>query len=130
MLARHMRMRHNQGVVEVVVTAEFRGWYEALSARDQRPVAHAVGLLEEMGVDLGFPHSSAIEGSKVAMRELRVKAHGKQVRIFYVFDVERQAVLLVAGDKVGKGRFYEVMVPRAEKLWDAYLAETKKGRKP
>ena len=118
-------------MVEVVVTAEFRGWYEALSAQDQEPVRHVVELLKEFGVDLGYPHSSAIQGSAIAMRELRIKSRGKQIRVFYVFDMERQAVLLIAGDKVGKGRFYEVMVPRATKIWDEYataLAATSKGK--
>jgi hypothetical protein len=60
------------------------------------------------------------------MRELRVKTRGKQIRIFYVFDVERQAVLLIGGDKVGHDRFYEVMVARAETAWAEYLSETKR----
>jgi hypothetical protein len=113
-------------MVEVVVTAEFRKWYEALSARDQEPIIHAVKLLQDAGVALPFPHSSAIAGSKIAMRELRIKSRGKQIRVFYVFDAERQAVLLIAGNKVGNKRFYEEMVPRAERLWDEYLTEVNK----
>ena len=45
------------------------------------------------------------------------------LRVFYAFDPHRQAVLLIGGDKTGDDRFYEVMVPRADALFDAYLAE-------
>lgn len=54
--------------------------------------------------------------------------------MFYVFDPERQAVLLIGGDKTGDDRFYEVMVPRADQVFDGYLAaqalkKTKKEKK-
>ncbi|HJS58533.1 MAG TPA: hypothetical protein VKA01_10565 [Vicinamibacteria bacterium] len=55
-------------MVEVNVTDDFRGWYEGLTAEEQGSVAFVVGLLEEKGVTLGYPYSSVIEGSKVAMR--------------------------------------------------------------
>jgi hypothetical protein len=53
--------------------------------------------------------------------------------VFYVFDPDRQAVLLIGGDKTGDERFYEVMVPRADQIFDAYLADRaarKKEKKP
>lgn len=43
--------------------------------------------------------------------------------MFYGFDPERQAVLLLGGDKSGKARFYEEHLPRAERLWEQYLRE-------
>lgn len=118
-------------MVEVVVTAEFRSWYDALSEQDQEPIILAVTRLREAGIALPYPLSSAIRGTAVALRELRIKSRGKQIRVFYAFDVERHAVLLIAGNKVGNNRFYEEMVPRAERLWDQYLAEISKptGRK-
>jgi hypothetical protein len=36
-----------------------------------------VGLLEAKGLALGYPHSSAIEGSRHALRELRVQSGGR-----------------------------------------------------
>lgn len=114
-------------MVEVVGTLEFAEWYQALDEDDTRAVTRCVDVLEIQGVSLGFPLSSAIKGSQVALRELRVKSHGKQIRVFYIFDVARQAVLLIGGDKVGDDRFYEVMIPRAEKIWAEYLSGS--GRK-
>lgn len=110
-------------MVEVVVTDEFREWYEALEHFDQEAVERVVALLQERGVHLGFPYSSSIAGSRHALRELRVQMRGKPFRIFYAFDPRRQAVLLLAGDKTGERRFYDVMVPRAEAIWAQYLEE-------
>ena len=71
---------------------------------------------------LGFPHSSAIHGSKLRLRELRVSAEGKALRILYAFDPWRSAVLLIGGSKVGHGnRFYAEAVPKAERLYEEYV---------
>lgn len=111
-------------MVEVVFTNEFGEWWDGLSEAQQKDVAVKVKLLEESGVALGFPHSSAIVGARIALRELRVQSGGHPLRILYVFDPQRQAVLLVAGDKTGRDRFYEEMVPVAERLYEGYLKET------
>jgi hypothetical protein len=128
MLAPHMRVSHNQGVVEVVGTDEFEAWFLGLDELDQDSVGRTVDMLEMEGVALRFPHSSAINGTRYPLRELRIKSRGKQIRVFYAFDPARQAALLIGGDKVGDDRFYEVMIPRAEKIWLEYLSETQGGR--
>jgi hypothetical protein len=90
-------------------------------------VTFSVKLLEERGVTLPFPHSSAIEGTKPAMRELPVQSKGEPLRVLYIFDPKRQAVLLVGGNKTGDDRFYEREVPHAEKVYQQYLeAEAKR----
>ncbi len=111
-------------MVEVVVTNEFRVWYGALAASDQDAVRRVVNLLEHRGVGLGEPYSSALIGSKHALRELRIQSRGRPIRVFYAFDSRRQAVLLIAGNKTGANRFYEVFIPKAERIWEEYLAET------
>jgi hypothetical protein len=110
-------------MAEVIVTDEFKAWYEDLSEGHQDSVFHVVGLLEGRGTTLGFPHSSDLKGTKVALRELRVKAQGAQIRVAYAFDPERNAVLLLGGDKTGDDRFYEWLIPAAEKIWAQYLVE-------
>lgn len=81
----------------------------------------AVGLLENVGVALGYPRSSAIEGASFALRQLRIQSQGRPLRVFYAFDPKRQAVLLIGGDKTGDARFYETMVSLAERIWKEYL---------
>ncbi len=106
-------------------TEVFAAWFRGLSAPMQARVTFVVTLLATEGVRLGFPYSSAIEGSAVALRELRVQAGGRPVRIFYAFDPARRAVLLCGGDKTGKKRFYEEQVREAERLFAEWVARAR-----
>jgi hypothetical protein len=110
---------------EIVVTEEFKSWLLKLDKQQQNGVAQVVKLLEVKGTDLGAPYSSAIRGSKYALRELRKKTGSHVLRIFYAFDPKRQAVLLIGGDKRGKDqkKFYSKMTKVAEMLWEEYLED-------
>ena len=47
-----------------------------------------------------------------------------EIRILFVFDPWRAAILLVAGDKSGDwARWYRRAIPRAERLYQEYLTE-------
>ena len=111
-------------MVEVVVTEEFTAWYEDLSQEEQESVGQRVSQLEQAGVALPYPFSSGIIGSRFPLRELRIQHAGEPYRVFYAFDPKRQAVLLIGGNKVGRDRFYEEMIPKAERIWEEYLRET------
>lgn len=109
---------------EVEYTDTFGDWWETLTEIEQESVAYSVGLLEAKGMALGHPHSSKIKGSKHAhMRELRVQHQGRPYRVFYAFDPRRNSILLLGGDKTGDGRFYERMIPEADRLYDEHLKE-------
>jgi DNA-binding XRE family transcriptional regulator len=74
-----------------------------------------------------------ITASRIAdMKELRPPSAGSsEIRILLVFDPWRSAILLVAGDKSGqRDRWYRTAIPRAEQLYDDYLAERKKEDGP
>jgi hypothetical protein len=45
----------------------------------------------------------------------------------FIFDPLRQAVLLCGGNKTGDKRFYDRMIPIAEKSYQQYLKELKNG---
>lgn len=60
------------------------------------------------------------------MKELRTQHQGHPFRTLFVFDPRRCAILLIGGDKTGDDRFYERMVPRADDLYDMYLATLRK----
>lgn len=111
-------------MVEVIATDEFADWYRDLDDAGAEDVGVVVGLLEQLGPALGYPRSSAINGAPFALRELRIQSQGRPLRVFYAFDPKRQAVLLIGGDKTGDNRFYQTMVPLAERLWKEYLDET------
>ena|ERR1022692_907307 len=108
---------------KVAYTDEFEGWYGTLHENEQDSVIRAVKRLAELGVGLPFPYSSQIKGSKNALRELRIQSKGQAIRVIYAFNPVRQSVLILGGDKSGDHRFYTVMVPLADKLWDTYIEE-------
>ena len=59
----------------VLFTDEFECWWNSLSIEEQESVTYSVDLLARFGIELKFPHSSGIFGSRYAlMRELRIGA--------------------------------------------------------
>jgi hypothetical protein len=115
---------------EVEYTDEFNEWWEGLDEAEQESVATSVILLEEKGTSLPFPHSSAVEGSKYGhMRELRVQHKGNPYRILYAFDPRRIAVLLIGGNKGGDDRWYEKLIPKADKIYEGHLKTLERERK-
>jgi hypothetical protein len=117
----------------VEYTDEFGEWWETLGDGQHASISALVNQLEKRGPDLPFPYSSGVNGSRHAhMRELRVQSGGRPLRIFYIFDVRRAAILLIGGDKTGDKRFYKRMIPLADSLYDDHVAaleqESKDGR--
>jgi hypothetical protein len=108
---------------EVIHTDEFAEWFGALDEADQDTVAFLVHLLEIKWLALGAPYSSALRGTRHPLRELRSNHHNVPLRIVYAFSRERNAVLIIGGDKTGNPRFYDEMIPLAERLWEKYLQE-------
>lgn len=60
------------------------------------------------------------------MKELRSQVQGQPLRAFYAFDPRRLAILLIGGCKAGDKRFYERMIPLADKIMDEHLEELQK----
>jgi hypothetical protein len=113
--------------VSIEYTDEFGQWWSGLTTTKQDDIAVVVMLLEEKGTDLGFPYSSKINASTYSgMRELRIQSKGNPIRIFYMFDPRRTAILLIGGDKTGDKRFYERFIPIADRLYSTYLEEIKR----
>lgn len=107
---------------EVEYTDELGEWWADLTESEQESIDASVRLLEDKGPNLGFPHTSGIEGSRHShMRELRVQHEGRPYRVLYAFDPRRSAILLLGGDKTGNDRWYEVHVPIADKLYDTHI---------
>ena len=114
-------------VWEVEVTDEFVGWWRELSTDQQESVADRVDLLAERGPDLGRPVVDRVQTSRHHnMKELRAAKDGA-LRVLFMFDPRRQAILLVGGDKSGQwNQWYEWAVPLADDLYDEYLDELKR----
>lgn len=111
---------------EVEYTEEFEKWWISLDAEEQVPLAASIGLIEQLGPQLPRPHSDTVNGSKHSnMKELRTQHQGRPLRTYYAFDPRRMAILLIGGDKTGDKRFYDRMIPLADKLFDDHLKSLK-----
>ena len=116
---------------------------DELTALDQKLqdelLAHAK-LLAEFGPNLGRPTVDTLKGTSHAnMKEMRFNWMGEAWRVAFAFDPQRQAVLLVGGDKSGadQKRFYKRLISVADNRYSQHLAtlndalakEPKNGKK-
>jgi hypothetical protein len=111
----------------VLLTDEVTEWLAALAEEDDKTatlVRAAIRLLATDGPGLGRPIVDTVKGSAIKnLKELRPGSSGRtEMRILFVFDPWRQAILLVAGDKsTDWNGWYKVAVATAERLDDEHL---------
>lgn len=116
---------------EVRFAPEFVPETEAMAADVYDALAAAAVRLRELGPLLGRPHADTLKGSRHSnMKELRFSAAGGEWRVAFAFDVERKAILLVAGDKSGgsQKRFYAELIRKADDRFDAHILRLKEKR--
>lgn len=109
---------------DVILTEEVEHWYFTLDASATAAVTGAIDLLEMEGPTLGRPTVDKVSGSKFhSMKELRPA--GTSIRILFIFDPLRQAILLLGGDKAGNWkRWYDRNIPVAERRYENWLTTT------
>jgi len=97
-------------------------WIAGLDDDAKEAIYKNLLILKEIGPSLGRPYVDSVNESKYKnMKELRVQNKKRVFRLFFVFDPDRKAILLVGGDKRGDKRFYQRMIPIADKLYEEYL---------
>ena len=88
------------GVWEVSGTDEFTAWYGSLDAKDQSKVDERIELPSQDGPALRRPVVGEITTSSYKnMKELRAKSGRAHLRVLFIFDPHREALLLLGGDK-------------------------------
>jgi hypothetical protein len=114
------------GMWEVEYTDEFEQWWQTLTENEQEDLVVSIELLRNLGPALPRPYADTLKGSKYSnMKELRTQSKGKPLRTLFAFDPRRCAILLIGGDKTGDNRFYEKMIPIADRLYGEHLKELK-----
>ena len=104
------------------------GWLASLDQDSREQVVAAVELLEERGPMPGRPLVDTIAGSRHRnMKELRPGSSRRtELRILFAFDPERQAILLVAGDKAGDWKgWHKRNIPVADDLFTEHIRRSR-----
>jgi hypothetical protein len=116
---------------EVLFYEEFEPEFDALPDDVQDELLAHTKLLQQFGPQLGRPRADTLNGSRHAnMKELRFDAADGVWRVAFALDPNRNAILLVCGDKSGRSekRFYRQLVEKADARFDAHLAAIKREK--
>ena len=124
----------------VLIHDDFADELAALDEKLQDELFAHAKLLAEFGPNLGRPTVDMLKGTSHAnMKEMRFNWMGEVWRVAFAFDPQRQAVLLVGGDKGGadQKRFYKRLITVADNRYSEHLAalddatvkEPKNGKK-
>lgn len=101
-----------------------KDWLDGLDQGTAYQVYAALDILRDKGPNLKRPLVGKIEGSVIkSMKELRPgSVGGSEVRILFVFDPERKAIMLVGGDKQRKwNKWYDKAIREAESRYVEWL---------
>ncbi|MDT3397937.1 type II toxin-antitoxin system RelE/ParE family toxin [Streptomyces sp. B1866] len=113
---------------EIALLEPVEQWFLRLCEEDPETanrVTDALDHLASAGPNLGRPMVDRIHHSRLHnLKELRPGSSGRgEVRMLFVFDATREAVILVAGDKAGRWNlWYEENIPLAETRYAEYVA--------
>ena len=112
----------------IETTDTFDDWFNDLDELDRTNVLASLIVLRERGPMLSRPYADTVNGSCHSnMKELRVQSKGDPIRAFFAFDPKRKGILLCAGNKAGnEKRFYDEMIPIADREFTAHLKKLKK----
>ena len=99
-------------------------WLHSLDRGSHEQVIAALELLRHKGPALGRPFVDSVAGSKHSnMKELRPGSTGtSELRLLFVFDPRRRAIILVGGDKRGIWtKWYRQNIQLADSRFDEHL---------
>jgi hypothetical protein len=113
---------------DIVLLEQVDTWFLKLCETDPATAAlveQAIDRLADAGPSLGRPLVDTLEHRRLRnLKELRPGSRGRsEIRILFVFDPGRQAILLVVGDKAGRwSHWYEEAIPLVERRYADWLA--------
>lgn len=110
----------------IVETTEYSTWHDGLTLKQQKAIAKRREVLRLVGPNTSRPLVDSLSGSRIKnLKELRISSDGA-LRILFVFDKKRQAVLLLGGDKSVDAKWtnwYASAIREAEEIYERYRKE-------
>jgi len=103
---------------------EFDLEFEELNEDVKCNLIQHLNLLKIYGQQLSRPYADTLNGSTYPnMKELRFNADNRVWRVAFAFNTQRQAIILVAGDKAGTNqpKFYQQLISRADRRYVDHL---------
>lgn len=113
----------------VVLAVEFDEEFDGLPQDVQDELLSRLKMLEQFGPNLGRPTVDTLDDSSFPnMKEVRFR-HDGLWRFAFAFDTQRQAVILIGGDKEGENqeRFYRDLIKKADERFGNHLKRLKKS---
>ncbi len=104
-------------------TDEYQQWFTRQDGDAKEALLVVVLMLREFGPLLSRPHADTLKGSTYKnLKELRAKTASQVLRVAFLFDEQRKALLLVGGNKKGVNEkdFYKKLIADAEELVKRY----------
>jgi hypothetical protein len=111
---------------EIEFYSDFYEEFLTLSEVVQNELLASLIPLRKLGPTLGRPIVDTLNASTFRnMKELRFNADDGVWRVAFAFDPERTAILLVAGEKSGKGQrqFYKRLIQKADTRYTNHLKQ-------
>ena len=112
---------------------EYDAWFLTLDEESKEAVLQRVLLLKEYGPNLPRPYADVLHGSRKLknLKELRSQTQKHLLRVSYYFDTERNAFLLIGGDKKGKNQdtFYKGLIAESEVIVEKHEKELENERR-
>jgi len=115
---------------DVLFHDEFELEFNYFPQEVQDELLARVELLKNIGPNLSRPYVDTLNGSNYTnMKEIRFNTVDGVWRVAFAFDPNRQAIVLVAGDKGGVNEklFYKKLISKADQRFESHLRQLKKG---
>ena len=117
---------------QVSFFGDFAREFDEFPEEVQDVIYSRVVLLEKEGPMLNRPYVDTLKGSSYSnMKELRCPCGLDVWRVAFAFDPDRRAILLTAGNKVGRNqnRFYESLIKLADNRFGRHLQSKRRRKK-
>jgi len=114
----------------VIFHKKFEEWFDIQPFPLKRDIAAVLLVLKTEGALLGRPYVDSLKGSSLSnLKELRVQHQGEPYRLLFAFDPQRQAIVLVGGNKASDKQWYQKNIKIAEQRFAEHLAQLKEDKK-